>query len=459
MQRLLLVEDDAAFRELLSLHLEDAGYQVEVVATLAAARVALGRNDALLLDQRLPDGGGIDFLAEVHEQRPDLPVIMITGLSDTGLSDTDLAIAAIKAGAYDFIRKPVDTTALDATLRNALHSHNLARKIKFVAESTRVGLDSIVGVSQAMLEVCKTIGRVAPTQACVLISGESGTGKEVVARAIHSHSDRHGLFLPINCSAIVETLLENELFGHEKGSYTGAVATKAGKFELAQDGTLFLDEIGDLPLPLQAKLLRVLQEGGFERVGGNHTLNCNARIVAATHRDLVSMVAQQSFREDLYYRLNGLELKLPALRERSDRLLLIRTLLAAESDGVNIRIAEDAFAALNAYSWPGNIRQLRNILRTAAALCEDRIIRLEDLPAEITGMSLHCSTQNALGYGAALTHVSGGLAQAEREALLQELDQHHWNITNTAARLGFSRNTLYRKMRKHGIQPREYPVP
>jgi DNA-binding NtrC family response regulator len=442
MQRLLLVEDDAAFRELLSLHLEDAGYQVEVVATLAAARVALGRADALLLDQRLPDGGGIDFLAEVHEQRPDLPVIMITGLSDT-----DLAIAAIKAGAYDFIRKPVDTTALDATLRNALHSHNLARKIKFVAESTRVGLDGIVGVSQAMLDVCKTIGRVAPTQACVLISGESGTGKEVVARAIHSHSDRHGLFLPINCSAIVETLLENELFGHEKGSYTGAVATKAGKFELAQDGTLFLDEIGDLPLPLQAKLLRVLQEGGFERVGGNRTLNCNARIVAATHRDLASMVAQETFREDLYYRLNVVTLHLQPLRQRPEDLpALVEHLLTRIAGRVHksiSRISEPAWRALSAYAWPGNVRELENVLTRAVVLARGDTLTPELL--NLTPLAAHSPP---------MPEESGhllSLDELEARHIAHVLGETRWHKGKACAILGISRPALERKLRKYSL--------
>ena len=443
MQQVLVVEDDAGFRDMLSMHLEDAGYRVAVAASLAAARPLSAQADALLLDQRLPDGTGLDFLQELRAGHPRLPVIMITGMNDS-----DLAIAAIKAGAYDYIRKPLDIAELDTTLRHALHAHGLARKVEVMAESGRVGLDGIVGGSRAILEVCKTIGRVAPTRACVLITGETGTGKEVVARAIHSHSDQSGLFLPINCSAIVETLLENELFGHEKGSFTGATEAKAGRFELAHDGTLFLDEIGDLPLSLQAKLLRVLQEGSFERVGGNRIMHSNARIVAATHRDLSAMVAQGAFREDLFYRLNVVALHLPPLRERAEDLpALVEHLLVRIARQVHKRIgriSQPAWRVLAAYPWPGNVRELENVLTRAVVLA-----RGDTLTPDL--FNLEPMPRNGPTDSAPEADCLLSLEQMEARHVAQVLAHTHWHKGRACEILGISRPALERKLVKFGI--------
>lgn len=324
-------------------------------------------------------------------------------------------------------------------------------------------LEGLSGKDSLMTYNVHCARRVMNKRVNILLTGETGTGKEAFTKAIHEASARAGKpFVAVNCASIPESLIESELFGYKYGAFTGARHEgRRGKILQAHGGTLFLDEIGDMPLPLQTRLLRVLEEKEVLPLGSDTPVPVDVYLISATHRNLQERIAAGAFREDLYYRLNGLELKLPALRERSDRPLLIRRLLAAESDGSNIRITEDAFAALNAYSWPGNIRQLRNVLRTASALCEDGIIRLEDLPAEIAGLPPHCPARRALDYGAAAsnTATAGSLAQAEREALLRELDRHDWNISNTAAHLGFSRNTLYRKMRKHGIQPREYPAP
>ncbi|MBK8509052.1 MAG: sigma-54-dependent Fis family transcriptional regulator [Candidatus Competibacter sp.] len=285
----------------------------------------------------------------------------------------------------------------------------------------------------------------------ILLTGETGTGKEIFTKAVHDASNRAGKpFVAMNCAAIPENLIESELFGYKYGAFTGARQEgRRGKILQANGGTLFLDEIGDMPLPLQTRLLRVLEDKEVLPLGSDTPVPVNVHLISATHRNLRERIAAGAFREDLYYRLNGLELTLPALRERGDRPLLIRKLLAAESDGASVRITEDAFAALDRYSWPGNIRQLRNVLRTAVALCEDQMVRLEDLPAEISGQ----------GAPQRLIRVGGDLAQAERDALLRQLDRHGWNVTTTASQLGVSRNTLYRKLRKHGIQPREYPVP
>ncbi len=307
--------------------------------------------------------------------------------------------------------------------------------------------------------------RVMNKRVNILLTGETGTGKEIFSKAIHDASARAGKpFVAVNCASIPESLIESELFGYKYGAFTGARQEgRRGKILQANSGTLFMDEIGDMPAPLQTRLLRVLEEKEVLPLGSDTPVPVDVYLISATHRNLQERIATGAFREDLYYRLNGLELKLPALRERNDRLLLIRSLLAAESDGVYVQIAEDALAALNAYLWPGNIRQLRNVLRTAAALCEDQIIQLDNLPVEIANPSSCCSMRNIPNAGATLAQMAqnaaSGLGHAEREALLSELDRHNWNVTNTAAGLGFSRNTLYRKMRKHGIQPREYPVP
>jgi DNA-binding NtrC family response regulator len=444
MQHLLVVEADPTLRDLLRQHLEAVGYRVAPLDSLAEARASLAQADALLLGQELPDGSGIAFLAELHQRQPRLPVIMLAGSSAT-----TLAISATKAGAYDVIRRPVDTTELEAVLRAALHRHSLTRKI--VAGDPCHGpatVQGLVGVSQAILDICKTIGRVAASHACVLISGESGAGKEVVARAIHRHSDRKGLFLPVNCSAIVETLLENELFGHEKGSYTGAVDSQPGRFELARDGTLFLDEIGDLSLALQAKLLRVLQDGDFERVGGRQTLRSNARIIAATHRELNAMVAQGAFREDLYYRLNVVSLHLPPLRARPEDLpALVEHLLGRITRQLNKPIAgisEAAWRGLSTYPWPGNVRELENVLTRAVVLARGDTLTPELLvlaPASPASRPPTPASEPLLS-----------LAQLEARHVARVLDETRWNKGRACAILGISRPALERKLRKYALR-------
>ncbi|MCP5196128.1 MAG: sigma-54-dependent Fis family transcriptional regulator [Gammaproteobacteria bacterium] len=324
-------------------------------------------------------------------------------------------------------------------------------------------LEGLAGRDPLMAYNVGCVRKVMNKRVNILLTGETGTGKEAFTKAIHEASARADKpFVAVNCASIPETLIESELFGYKYGAFTGARQEgRRGKILQAHGGTLFLDEIGDMPPSLQTRLLRVLEEKEVLPLGSDTPVPVDVFLVSATHRNLQEQMATGAFREDLYYRLNGLELRLPALRERSDRLLLIRSLLAAESDGVDVCIDEDALMALNAYAWPGNIRQLRNVLRTAAALCEDQCIRLENLPAEIIGLTPHHPTWRASRHGAALPSAiaTDSLAHAEREALLSQLDRYGWNITNTAAHLGFSRNTLYRKMRKHGIQPREYPTP
>jgi len=453
MAKILIIEDDEVFSELLSMFLEDRGHEPQVANTLSQARQLVETNtpDAILLDQQLPDGLGIEFLKLVVEDSLHPPVIMITGISDNAL-----AIKAMRMGAHDFIRKPMDEVELETSLKNALKSHRLSRQIMAVTQDGdyQIDVSQIVGNSPEILEICKTIGCVAASNATVLITGESGTGKEVVAHALHHHSERPGLFLPVNCSALSENLLESELFGHEKGSFTGAFAHKEGKFEQTDEGTLFLDELGEMPPSLQAKLLRVLQEGRFERVGGTRTLTSNSRIIAATNRDLKAMIADGSFREDLFYRLNVVHIHIPPLRERMQDLpLLIEHLLAK----INIRqhtsiknITESAWRRLQAYQWPGNIRELENTLTRAAVLARGDSIGIDllNLPDgnPVAGNSQELVDESSFRL------VS--LQQLEHEHIAAVLQHERWHKGRACEILGISRPALERKIAKYELEKR-----
>jgi DNA-binding NtrC family response regulator len=449
MAHILIVEDDRVFGELLVMHLEDQGHASYLAHGLEQAQRYLAGNavDTILLDHQLPDGLGLDLLKALAREPPVPPVIVITGITDNRL-----VIEAMREGAYDFIRKPLDEVELDATLAHALRSQRLSRQVAAItaSEDYRVDLDQIVGASPAILKVCKTIGTIAARQAPVLLTGETGTGKEVVARAIHHHSGRRGLFLPINCSALAENLLESELFGHERGSFTGARTRKEGKFELAEEGTLFLDELGDMPASLQAKLLRVLQEGTFERVGGTQTLHSSVRIVAATHRNLAAMIRAQRFREDLYYRLNVVHVHLPPLRDRSEDLpLLVEHLLkrinARQHTAVQ-HIAETVWRRLQDYPWPGNIRELENVLTRAAVLARSETLTVDlfALPGEIQGQS------TPTGRDAAPRLIT--LEEVEKEHVDAVLRHVRWHKGRACEILGISRPALERKIEKYRLR-------
>jgi len=448
MADILIVEDDPAFGEILMMHLEDLGHAVVWRQNLDAARRQLDQAlpELILLDQQLPDGAGLDFLKQVKTLEPSLPVIMLTGVSDNGL-----VIEAMKAGAYDFVRKPIDELVFNSALNNALKHHRLSRKVAVLtgAEDYRVDVSQIVGISPAITDICKTIGSVAPSDASVLITGESGTGKEIVARAIHNHSDREGLFQAINCSAIVANLTESELFGHERGAFTGADRRKQGKFELASDGTLFLDELGDLPLPLQAKLLRVLQDGSFERVGGSQTLQTKARILAATNQDLESMIQQGSFRQDLYYRLNVIAIHLPPLRERMEDLpMLAEHLLHKINQRLHttvVRLAEASWQRLLDYHWPGNVRELENLLTRALVLCHGDTLTPELLMTDDRPGQPPASSE------APADPPLQSLSELEAKHVQRVLDHTHWHKGKSCKILGISRPALDRKIEKHQL--------
>jgi two-component system response regulator AtoC len=451
MSQILIVEDDNTLSELLSMHLEEQGHSPKQAYTVEEARSLLSEVDvdAVLLDQQLPDGFGLDLLKEIKPQNPSLPVIMMTGVSDNAL-----VIEAMKSGAYDFIRKPMDQIELDTTLANALQTQRLSRKVSAIVtgEEYQIDVGQIVGVSPAVTQLCKTIGSVATSHTNVLITGESGTGKEVVARAIHFHSGRNGLFLPINCSSIVENLLESDLFGHEKGSFTGAERRKEGKFELAADGTLFLDELGELPFALQAKLLRVLQEGTFERVGGTRMLHTSARVVAATNRDLDLMVKEGRFREDLFYRLNVVNIHIPPLRGRMEDLPLLTEHLLKK---INMRLhssvhylTESVWNRLREYPWPGNVRELENILTRAVVLCRD-----DTITPDLLGISL----EGALGEEDGPAEDDEGktelisLEELESRHVQKILEHTRWHKGKACEILGISRPALERKIIKYGF--------
>lgn len=449
MADILIIEDDPVFGEVLVMHLEDSEHQPVLLGSIQEARQYLEKAepDAILLDQQLPDGFGLDLLKAIAKQPSSPPVVMITGVSNN-----TLAIEAMRHGAFDFIRKPMDEIELDVTLSNALNKHRLTRQVSAItqADDQIIDLNQIVGESPAILDICKTIGSVAPRRAPVLITGESGTGKEVIAKAIHHHSGREGLFLAVNCSALAEGLLESELFGHEKGSFTGASARKEGRFELTAGGTLFLDELGEMPLTVQAKLLRVLQEGTYERVGGTQTLHSDARIVAATNRDLSSLIMEGKFREDLFYRLNVVHLNLPPLRERmQDMPVLTEHLLKKINTRQHTSIkhlADATWRTMKEYRWPGNVRELENLLTRAAVLSRGDTVTpdLLALPAAVQNDSKiddNCEKEVRL--------VS--LDQLESEHIREILSHVKWHKGKACEILGISRPALERKIIKYEI--------
>ncbi len=442
----LIIEDDPALNQMLSLHFEDQGLRVFSAEQCAAGlQIASSeRVDVILLDQQLPDGEGIALLPRLIEVQPASGIIMMTGQHDL-----ELAIQAIKIGAADFIHKPVKAATLQAAVDKVLAGD--AAEPEHAAPARDRPLGELIGRSDAMLAVSKQIALSAANVATVLITGESGTGKEIVARLIHQHSNRKGDFVAINCAAIVDTLLESELFGHEKGAFTGAERSKPGKFELANDGTLFLDEIAELAPELQAKLLRALQERVIERVGGTENIRVNARIIAATHQDLFALAAQGRFREDLAYRLNVIAIELPALRERREDIPLLATGLLQRAAAQNARatpaITQSALDALSAYDWPGNVRELENVLTQAMVMARDgqiadRHIRLRQAPAQ---------------------KPSPGEPKPSQELHLQSLDEveaaHIQRVLlhtgghkgNSCEILGISRPALDRKIQKYGL--------
>lgn len=452
--RILVTDDDFAPRRLLQQALTKAGYCVEV-AEGGRVAVALGNAqsfDLALLDVMMPDLDGIEVLRALKAVQPELIVIMMSSFASI-----DTAIEAMKEGAYDYIRKPFNLDEMTLTIQRALERRQLiADNQRFQQElQDKHRIDRMVGSSTPMLEVYKLVARAAPTKSTVLVQGDTGTGKELVARAIHYNSPRAARpFVTIDCSSLTESVLESELFGHLKGSFTGAIANKTGLFEAAQGGTCFLDEIGELSLPLQAKLLRVLQEREIRPVGGTTSVPIDVRVVAATNRNLEQRMEQGAFRPDLFYRLSVVTIRLPALRERQDDIpLLIRHFLqtyARENNTPIPQLSSEALACLVAYDWPGNVRELEHMIEQTATLARDTLILPDDLPPKYRQSSAETSHTGTPPVDSAPPTLQEVTARHIRAML------HHakGNKKRAAELLGIPRRTLYRLAQRYKIELR-----
>ncbi|MHC4923041.1 MAG: sigma-54-dependent transcriptional regulator [Planctomycetota bacterium] len=437
--RVLVVEDEDPMRELVCEELTGRGLPAEGAASLAAAREALDarRAEVVLLDVRLPDGDGIDLLRELRSE-PGGPEVVVL----TGHGNVNDAVEAMRLGAFHYTTKPFVLDEVEMVVRRAAERSSLARRARALERLTASG-DALVGESPALAGVMELVERMAESDAPVLVQGETGVGKELVARAVHLRSPRRGgPFVVVNCGALQEGLLESEIFGHEKGAFTGAVKAREGLAEVADGGTLFLDEIGEMPAALQVKLLRVLQDGEVRRVGSNRVHRVDVRFVAATNRDLEEAVREGTFREDLYYRIRVLPVAVPPLRERLDDLpaLLDHFLARARRRGAPPRVTERALAALRAYGWPGNVRELRNIAERMAVLTPGDTVDLAQVPAEIRSPG---STADAGGEG---YPADRSLAEIERHHIFKVLDDCGGNKTRAASVLGITVRTLYNRL-------------
>ena len=469
----LIVDDERDIRELLVLTLGRMGLRTDTAASVAEARAQLARGayDLCLTDMRLPDGTGLELVAEINQRHPDLPVAMITAYGNV-----EAAVEALKAGAFDFVSKPVDINVLRELVQRALDLQQRPRPGGGNGGSD--GLGRLTGASPAMQALRATVAKVARSQAPVHIYGESGTGKELVARTIHAEGGRAaGPFVPVNCGAIPAELMESEFFGHKKGSFTGAHADKTGLFQAANGGTLFLDEIAELPLPMQVKLLRAIQEKSVRPVGAQAEIQVDVRILSATHKDLSALVADGRFRHDLYYRINVIELHVPPLRERGDDLreLAGEVLVKLARPGQAApTLGDDALAALRSYGFPGNVRELENILERALAMSDDARIGAEDLrlptngngspapgtparPAVVPSAAPAAPTPTGHDpgtlspYDTASSRLPEYMELLERKAIEQALQENRYNKTKTASALGITFRALRYKLKKLGI--------
>jgi len=443
--KLLIVEDDEGLQKQLKWCFDE--YEVLMAATRTEALALLRRHEPHVVLQDLglpPDPEGVSegmaTLSEILSVDSTTKVIVVTGNNDR-----DNAVRAVSLGAWDFYQKPVDVEVLRLLVSRAFHMYALERQNRMLLETQSSSpLEGFVATDDAMLKVCRRIEKVAPTNATVLILGESGTGKELVARAVHAQSGRNGArFVAINCAAIPEQLLESELFGYEKGAFTGAGKTTPGKIEVASGGTLLLDEIGDMPLALQAKLLRFLQDHVIERVGGRQEISVDVRVVCATNKDLQALITENKFRQDLYFRIGEVTVEVPPLRERKGGPTALAHTMLRKFAGLQSKprrgYTQDAIAALEAYSWPGNVRELENRVKTAMIMGESALLTAEDLNLKESGD------------GKLLFNLKEVRTRAERQAIRQALAITQGNISHTADLLGVSRPTLYDLMEKYGI--------
>jgi two-component system, NtrC family, response regulator AtoC len=468
-KQILVVDDEPNLRRVLSAQLERDGYDVHAAEDGEQALAILKEHhiDLVITDLRMPRLDGMELLRRAQKLDAELPVVMITAHGTV-----DNAVEALKSGAFDYLTKPFDQVEVRTIVAKALRTRDLSATEasrpfhEIPPEGARYG---IIGQSASILDLYAVLDRVADTPTTVLITGESGTGKELVARALHESSSRRDkAFIKVNCAAIPKDLMESELFGYERGAFTGAVGSKPGRFELASAGTLFLDEIGSIPVEMQVKLLRALQESEFERVGGVRTIRVDVRLIAATNSDLKKEITLGSFREDLYYRLNVVPIRLPSLRERATDIPLLvmhfirkfNTRLKKDIDGVE----PAALARLTAYPWPGNIRELENVIERAVLFCDGDELHLSDLPAEVRGgpsgadapnitPTPPATSEHASGLSDGLKEqVKAAMSRLERELIVRALEQTSGNVTHAARLLKISRKGLQLKMKELGLR-------
>ena len=470
--RIVLADDELNLRRVLGAILTREGYDVVEAKDGEEALALIGPNVvALITDLRMPRMDGMALLRRMSVEHADIPVIMLTAHGSV-----DSAVEAVKLGAFDYIEKPFEQSQIRQIVDKAVRTHaRFVEGPRPAAPTESDGKFGLVGRSSSLEQVFSLIEKVADTPSTVLISGESGTGKELVARALHAHSSRKdGPFIRIHCAAIPKNLIESELFGYDKGAFTGAVNHKPGRFELADKGTLFLDEIGEIPLEMQVKLLRVLQESEFERVGGIRTIKVDVRLVTATHRDLHKEVQAGAFREDLFYRLNVVPLHLPALRDRKDDIPVLVSHFVARFNGRLKKhvesISAEALAHLTRHNWPGNVRELENVLERAVLFAEGPIIGKSDLPADLSGArAIVAVPEPIVAAPAPVDEVSESISgndslkdlvkreteRVERELIRQALEETDGNVTQAARRLQISRKSLQTKMKELGLRDRE----
>ncbi|HVJ48329.1 sigma-54 dependent transcriptional regulator [Desulfitobacterium sp.] len=454
--KILIADDEPSLRMVLETVLGKAGYKVDSVDNGAEAlKMALNEDyGAALLDIRMPKMNGLQAFDEIHKQKPDLPVILMTAYSTA-----EIAVEAMKRGVFDYVIKPFSVEEVKILIARAIHLLNLNREVEYLTQEVQAlsqeptGPCRLIGESLKMQEVYKSIGKVANSKATVLLSGSTGTGKGMVAKTIHFVSDRwQKPFIQVNCGAIPEGLLESDLFGHEKGSFTGAINQKLGKFELAEGGTIFLDEIGEMNLNLQVKLLRVLQEHEYERVGGTQTYVADVRVIAATNRDLEKEIVEKRFREDLYYRLNVVSIYLPPLCERGDDVILLAQYFlnqfALEAQRVGVVFSPEVIDIFRHYLWPGNVRELGNAVEHALIMSNSKVIMPENLPPHFMSEETEISPKES---SEAFHPLRSVLADAEKNHIIKALNCTGGNRAHAAKLLEISRRALIYKIQEHKL--------
>ena len=455
--RILYADDETSIQELMRIELPRLGHDATVCPDGRTALAALERTayDCVIVDLDMPGVGGLDVIARVRETSPDTETVIITGKSSM-----ESAVAAVRQGVFDYLTKPCKLADIQAVLERVRKKRELTTRLRALERRVRraEGATRLVGRSAALERVRRLVARVAASEAAVLVRGETGTGKELVARAIHEGSGRAGgPLVAVNCGALPEHLVESELFGHRKGAFTGADEHRAGLFEVADGGTLFLDEIGELPKPLQSRLLRALESGEIRRVGDNQPITVDVRLVCATHRSLEQMVAAGEFREDLLFRINTFEISVPPLRDRSDDIPelvehFVRK-VRPQTPAQAVVAEPDVLAVLAAHQWPGNIRELANAVEHALVLCDDLPLKVEHLPTRLAGLVSRTEAPTA---PRSAIRGAVSLRELEMQAILEGLDRNHGNKVRTAEELGISLKTLYNKL--HQLQDADQPV-